>query len=259
MNERQSMLYAINKLSISLSHMNDFKYIDAQCYWITINLNANYKENIFYISQSIFKSINHAFDSSRGKNIAKKNSLLVDFDVEGSRQRNTEERNNLYPHLHGLIIINKEICDNFNSQEIISNIDSSIKNYNNTSIYISQTKIDVFNNKDKSVLTYIDYISKLGKQIPDEPETGPILFPYDSQICNKSQRAKDITFRNASEIASMLLDETSGIFTPEHHRIVMDHYRSIDLDYVSAATDEERQSCKSKFLSGVFSDPALTT
>lgn len=232
--------------------MNDLDHIDNRCYWITIHLKGLYNEDTKFISESIYKSINYAFKETKHCTIENKNALLIDFDAAGSREWNVGNCDKLTPHMHGLIIINKFISNIYETDEITNNIQNSIMNYNELKKYISKISIHLFDNNQESIFTYVDYMRKYDKQRKDGMGKGMLLFPYSIHTCNKNKEIKNRVIDRAEAISEMFLDLSSGIFSPDHHKIVMDHYRAIDLDYASARNDEERQNCKSSFLKSVF-------
>ncbi|MFW7358314.1 MAG: hypothetical protein ACODTL_20450 [Brucella sp.] len=244
--------YAMHNISISIAHMKDITDIDNRCYWITIHLKGLYSEDIKFISESIYKSINYAFKETKHCTIENKNSLLIDFDVAGSREWNVGNCVKLNPHMHGLIILNKNVANRYGKDDITNEIQCSIMKYNKLRKYISKTSIHLFDNNRNSIFTYVDYIRKYDKQRHDGMGKGMFLFPYSIHTCKKNIGIKKQVIDRAKDISEMLLDPTSGIFSPDHHKIVMDDYRAIDLDYASARNDEERQNCKSSFLKSVF-------
>lgn len=242
----------MHNISVSIAHMKDITDIDNRCYWITIHLKGSYNEDIKFISKSIYKSINYAFKETKHCTIENKNTLLIDFDVAASREWNVGNCVKLNPHMHGLIIINKCISNIYLIDEIKNHIQKSIMDYDDLKKYISKISIHLFDNNRNSIFTYVDYIRKYDKQRQDGMGNGMFLFPYSIHTCNKNMKIKKRVIDRAKDISEMFLDLSSGIFSPDHHKIVMDHYSAIDLKYASARNDEERQNCKSSFLKSVF-------
>ncbi|MCL7997709.1 hypothetical protein M8994_05595 [Brucella sp. 21LCYQ03] len=252
----KNLTYSINILSRICAHMINPTEIDKRALWITIHLSDGYNNVSDNLIWNIYNSVNFAFKDYTKGDISNRNGLFASYDFAGTRGRNVDHKPLSVPHIHALVILNENVAFNFEISNAIEHIKQSILNNEIINQLIDDVKIDEYETKDKSLLSYIDYSRKFEKQSKFEM---PHLFehycyPHDDYKRQSTEAAKEKYRQLTTDIAERILDRESCLFSPEHHDLVMNEYEKADQGYRSAKSDEEKKKHKASFLRGVFSD-----
>lgn len=260
MNSRQkNFTYEVNIMPRICAHMTDKTDIDKRSFWMTIHLKDGYQSVSDKIIWNIYNSVNYAFKSYTNKHISNKNGMFAAYDFAGTRDRNIDFKSLSVPHIHALIIMNKNIVMNYSKDVIADELIKSISSNILINNHIKNIVIDEYKTENCSLLNYVDYSRKYEKQNRTEMTHlfEHYCYPYDDPKKRHTPEAKEKYRQLTRDMAERILDPESCLFSPEHHDLVMKEYEKADQRYRSAKTDEEKKKHKASFLRGVFSDETI--
>jgi len=255
----KDFIYEVNIIPRICAHMTDTTDIDKRAFWMTIHLKDGYQSVSDKIIWNIYNSVNYAFKSYTKKHISNKNGMFAAYDFAGTRDRNIDFKSLSVPHIHLLIIVNKNISINYSKDIIKEKLIESIRSNILVNNHIKSIAIDEYKTENCSLLNYVDYSRKYEKQSQSEMTHlfEHYCYPHDDHKNRHTPEAKEKYRLLTMDMAERILDPESCFFSPEHHDLVMKEYEKADQRYGSAKTDEEKKKHKASFLRGVFSDEII--
>lgn len=176
---------SIHNLSSTVYHFNQVTEAINNAYAITIHFRDKRNINYLNISGNIYDAINKAITGTQTKRNSKRTGLLLNFDLEGTRDYKPVIEGYMRPHLHGCIFIQQKTLKERSEDEIIGAIRNEISNsgsYLNSQIQnIWLKKID---DSDGNLLDYLSYSSKAEnyKGITDQLKQTTFIYPFESEL-----------------------------------------------------------------------------
>lgn len=176
---------AIHNLSSTVYHFDDMININKNTYAITIHLRNKKCIDYSAIADNINISINKAITNKVNPRENKKIGLFLNFDLEGTRDKNPVYDGYISPHLHGCIFLQEKTVNNRCKNEIIKAVKSEILK-NNSYLYsqIENLWIEKLDNKMGSLLRYLSYSSKAENYtgITSQVKKTTFMYPIENKI-----------------------------------------------------------------------------
>lgn len=183
---------SIQNLSSCIYHFNEIDNIYNNTYIMTIHFRD--KNNIDYkcISKDVHKAINKAIVNKEKPRNNKNAGLLMNFDIEGTREYKPVIDKYICPHVHGCILLQKSTIKNRSDEEIITSIEKQI--FKDNSYLKSQVQkiwIKKLDANNGNLLSYITYSSKAEnfEGITSKINQTTFIYPYE----NKAEKVNFIS------------------------------------------------------------------
>lgn len=176
---------SIHNLSSAIYHFNQVTEAVNNEYALTIHFRDKKFIDYITIADDINISINKSITNKVNPRENKKIGLFLNFDLEGTRDKNPVYDGYICPHLHGCIFLQEKTVNNRCKDKIIKAIKSEILK-NNSYLYsqIENVWIEKLDNKMGSLLRYLSYSSKAENYtgITSQVQKTTFMYPIENKI-----------------------------------------------------------------------------
>lgn len=205
---------SIHNLSCSIYHFKDIDKIHRNTYAITIHLRNKGNIDLRFITKTIHQLINKAIVNNKKPRNKQNAGLLLNFDVEGTREFKPVTSNYILPHVHGCIFLQPNTIKNRCNEEIISCIKREIYSNKYLESVIKNIWIKKFKPKNGTLLNYISYSSKAEnyEAITSNINQTTFIYPYENKI-HKSNIISEKLHENDKQIVKEIADIGNRIET----------------------------------------------
>lgn len=213
--KNDKLLESYSNLIYSIQHFQDYSEIDKRTYFITIELDSNYKSHGFgNLKNNIFHKINYLITGSGYNDGPERPALVISDDVEATRINQSISNQPLYPHMHGILVLSKE--QNFHFP-LIGNLQFHI----NTAVQELFEVIDCTTQQyipDKPIHHVVDYACKIrSKQNFYNNNYDYSVLPFEADLHSKKRKSKNSQVSNNADVLfQQTLQNPSMIFSDEY-------------------------------------------